>query len=161
MKKYTFILLVLASIVIFSCHHNTKDVIVDSHIALRIGAVYISCDSPPWKFNMNGLLGCEKATPTILELNPENVCAFESIVDQNGSISISFSNNSQLGRIHIVKLRDDLELRNQNSESVSELYINETDHFFIEQNGVEIKVTVKNAYVGGCFHELIQWVEIS
>ncbi len=122
------------------------------------GAIYIGCEVPPWPFDFEGLLSCEQELPTdTTTINPANTCPMSSIQKTDGELELTFSSDQNKGRMVIRSLDSEIELKDNNLVRVTQLFINDNDYFYIEKNDMELRVNVKNVYVGGCFHELIRW----
>jgi len=144
-------------LIIFSCSEDCQEDILPPES--RIGAIYISCESPSWRFDFDSLISCEQDELTLSELNPENACPMSDIQIQEGEVEISFSENPSLGRIYI-QVSSDIFMEDENENPVSEIYVNDNENWFFSKNDIRLKLTIENVYVGGCFHELIRWEEL-
>ena len=155
MRFFTIYSLIIFSLISCSKENKTNE----AQEALRFGAIYIGCESPPWQFNFSGILSCEQEEPAYLDLNPEHACAMLDIQQENGEIAVSFSDDSSLGRINI-EANESVTLQDTDGNVVSSLYVNDEEAWFLTQNETRLELNIVNAYVGGCFHELIRWEEM-
>ncbi|WP_298756821.1 hypothetical protein [uncultured Psychroserpens sp.] len=154
-KKIAF---VLAFFLMLSCSENTQESPSNDNQNQRIGAIYISCESPSWIFNFDDLFSCEQTEPAQEQLNPDNACPMSDIETQDGEIEILFSDNLDLGRL-LIRVSDDAFMEDENGNQVSELYVNDHDEWFLSKYDIRLKLTIINVYVGNCYHELIKWEE--
>ena len=162
--KHLILILAVFFIGLCSCHHATKDVLLQNAEGkvLSHGAIYISCESPSWQFDFDGLLACVQEMPVDTStLNPEFTCPMSSIQQENGQLELNFSDDYNRGRMIIKSKDSSIELRENMDVVVSELYLNDSIYFYLIRNHQTLRVNVKNLYVGGCFHELIRWQEMS
>jgi len=127
------------------------------------GAIYISCETPPWSFNVEGLLACEQPSRAPLGLNPPFTCPMSGIQRALGEIEISYAQNSDFTRflVRLTTSDNTVKIQALNGLEVKELLVADEEDFLLTKENETIVVHIVNSYVGGCFHELIRWESVN
>ena len=120
------------------------------------GAIYISCEDPPWAFDFRDIIKCQFDEPAMAQLNPSNACALQTIQKPTGHIEIWFSDDIEKGRM-LIRVSDEVEMTDIDGNLTSDLYVDDEEPWFLTSSDTTIEMHIINAYIGGCFHELIRW----
>jgi hypothetical protein len=163
MKIRNFVFFFLCLLSASACHHAAKELstLQGPRKVVSYGAVYIACENPAWRFDFEGLLSCvQDMHADTTTLNPEFTCPMSSIQKFVGEIELNFSEQLNLGRLFIKTVGDSVEIRDINNQVLEELYFNDDDRFYLIRNSQQLRVNVRNVYIGGCYHELLRWEEV-
>lgn len=126
------------------------------------GAVYISCETPPYYFNIDTLLlNCQSDLPLDSLINQlENAsCSMTMIMVQaeNADFLMRYSDQPiSNGRMFVQKINPSISLQFMGAEE-TKFGIQDNEEFTVSRDGLELSLFLDNYFVGGCFHEGIFW----
>ncbi len=152
------VLAILTIACISSCQHRSLvlEEIEEERSELKFGAIYISCESPAWEFNFADLFLCEQTESAPIELNPDHACPMSSIQREIGEVTINFTDDYSLGRMKI-EVAENVFMEDESGNVVRTNYVDDNEVWYMSEHDVRLKLSIVNAYVGGCFHELLRW----
>ena len=57
----------------------------------------------------------------------------------------------------LIQVSSDVDLLDADGNIVDQLHVNDEENWSVTKYDAEIRFEIVNAYIGGCFHELIRW----